>query len=102
MRYGALLGIAVLSLGSGGCTAIHKCGFRGCPEDHQITAAVESLFAQHPVLRPPNLVYVNALNHVVYLSGQVNTDLERTIADRLARQAPGVTAVRNNIALGYP
>jgi osmotically-inducible protein OsmY len=93
---------AVLSQLLTGCAIFHKCGSDACSDDQKITAEIESLFAQHPVLMPPNLIYVHTIDHVVYLTGQVNTDLERQIAQAIALQAPGATRVENSIALGYP
>lgn len=81
------------------CAAYRKCGFSGCPGDANITAEVRALFDQHPVLEPPNLLSVQTLDHVVYLSGLVDTDLERQIAESVALEAPGVTRVVNSIGL---
>jgi osmotically-inducible protein OsmY len=82
-----------------GCAAYRKCGFGGCPGDAEITAEVRALFHQHPVLEPPNLLDVQALDHVVYLYGVVDTDFEREIAESVARQATGVAKVVNSIGL---
>ena len=87
------------------CTAYHaykKCGSEGCPGDSQITAAVQAQLAQHRELAAPNHVYVQTLDGVVYLSGQVSTDLQRSTAVTAARQAAGVTKVVDNIALRWP
>ena len=83
------------------CAVYRKCGLAGCPGDARITADVKELFNQYPVLEPPNLVYVQTLDHVVYLTGQVNTDPERALAKSVALQVPGVTRVVNSINLGY-
>lgn len=61
---------------------------------------VETLFHQHPVLEPPNLLTVQTLDHVVYLYDIVDTDLERQMAEMVALQAHGVTRVVNSIGLG--
>jgi osmotically-inducible protein OsmY len=85
-----------------GCTAYNaykKCGSEGCPGDSQITAAVQQQLDQHRELAPPNQVYVKTLDGVVYLSGTVSTDLQRSTAESAARQAAGVTRVVNNISL---
>ena len=87
-----------------GCDAwrtMRQCGLQGCPEDRRITAEIESLLAQHRALMPPNMVYVQTLDGVVYLSGQVNTPLQRTEAEDVARQAAGVRRVVNTISLSY-
>jgi osmotically-inducible protein OsmY len=68
-------------------------------EDATLTADVKAVIAQHPDLGPPNLIYVDTRDRVVYLSGSVNTELTRTDAEALARQAPGVTRVVTTIAV---
>jgi osmotically-inducible protein OsmY len=47
------------------------------------------------------MVYVQTLDGVVYLSGQVATPLQRAEAEDVARQAVGVKVVVNSISLGY-
>jgi len=82
-----------------GCAAYTKCGFTGCPGDAKITADVRALFDQHPELEPPNLINVRTLDHVVYLTGLLDTDLQRQMAQSLAHQVAGVTKVVNSIGL---
>ncbi len=90
-----ILAVGVLA----GCATFEKCGFRGCPGDARITAEVRALLDQNPPLGPPNEVYVQTLNHVVYLNGIVDTPLQLRLAESVARAAPGVTQVVNNIGL---
>jgi osmotically-inducible protein OsmY len=52
-------------------------------------------------LEPPNQVYVQTLDGVVYLTGQVATDLQRDTAESAAHEATGVGRVINTIALTY-
>jgi len=82
-----------------GCAAYMKCGFAGCPGDAEIAAEVRALFKQHPALEPPNLLTVQTLDHVVYLYGVVDTDLERDMAEAVALQAHGVAKVVNSIGI---
>jgi osmotically-inducible protein OsmY len=82
-----------------GCAAYTKCGFAGCPGDAEIAAEVRALFKQHPALEPPNLLTVQTLDHVVYLYGVVDTDLEREMAESVALQAHGVAKVVNSIGI---
>jgi osmotically-inducible protein OsmY len=82
-----------------GCTALDKCGLAGCGGDAQITAEVNALFEQHPALAPPNLLRVQTLDHVVYLYGLVDTELERQLAAAVAAEPPGVSRVVNSIGL---
>jgi osmotically-inducible protein OsmY len=83
------------------CAVYRKCGFDGCPGDAKITAEVRVLFNQYPALKPPNLLYVQTLDQVVYLTGQVNTDTERDLAQSVALHVVGVTRVVNSINTGY-
>lgn len=82
-----------------GCATFEKCGFKGCPGDARITAEVQALLDQNPPLGPPNEVYVQALDHVVYLNGIVDTPLQLRLAESVAREGAGVTRVVNNIGL---
>jgi osmotically-inducible protein OsmY len=83
------------------CAVYAKCGFTGCPGDASITANVQAQFRQHPALEPPNLLHVQTLDHVVYLTGQVDTELERSMAESLARNVAGVRRVVNSINFSY-
>ena len=94
----AIVWLAILP----GCAAYEtyeKCGFAGCPDDGRITQDVQALFNEHPALEPPNLIEVRTLDHVVYLSGLVDTDLERQMAETVAAGAQGVARVVNSIGL---
>jgi osmotically-inducible protein OsmY len=94
------LALAFLTLGSvPGCATYTKCGFGGCAGDAKITSDVRTLFNQHPAWEPPNLIDVQTRDHVVYLYGVVDTDLERQMAESVARSAPGVVRVVNSIGL---
>jgi osmotically-inducible protein OsmY len=76
-----------------------KCGFAGCPDDLRITRDVQASLSHHPALEPPNLIDVKTLDHVVYLNGLVDTDLERQTAESVAAGAKGVRRVVNSIGL---
>jgi len=98
-RLYALAFAVILTAALPGCATFTKCGFAGCPGDAEITAQVRALFDQHPALKPPNLLEVQTLDHVVYLTGVVDTDLERQMAESVAHEAKGVTRVANSIGL---
>ena len=99
-----ILALALMTGCLQGC-AVHavyeKCGFRGCPGDVNITAEVQGLLAQHPALGPPNVLRVQTLDRVVYLYGLVSSELQRDLAESVARQAAGGVRVVNSIALTY-
>jgi osmotically-inducible protein OsmY len=94
-------GILVLATSVCGCATFRKCGLSGCPGDTAISAEVTTLLKQYPELGPPNLIYVQTLDRVVYLTGQVDTDPERRLAKSVALEAHGVQRVVNSINLGY-
>jgi osmotically-inducible protein OsmY len=93
-----------VSLGLAGCSsfeAYRKCGRHGCAGDAQITTEVQAVFAQHAELGPPNHLYVQTSDGVVFLTGKVATDLQRSTAESLARGVAGVRQVVNSVGLGY-
>ena|ERR1700690_2238919 len=90
---------AMLAIGLSACAAYRTCGFSGCAGDAKITADVRAQFDQHPALEAPNSIAVQTIDHVVYLHGLVDTDLERSMADAVARDTPGVARVVNSIAI---
>jgi osmotically-inducible protein OsmY len=67
--------------------------------DQKMTADVETRFGQHPELDAPNLLRVQTINRVVYLTGTVSTDLQRDYAESAADQAQGVAKVINSISV---
>jgi osmotically-inducible protein OsmY len=84
-----------------GCATYMRCGLAGCPGDAKITHNVQTLMAQYPALEAPNLIRVQTTDHVVYLYGEVNTELERSTAESVARAVPGVTRVVDSISFEY-
>jgi osmotically-inducible protein OsmY len=78
-----------------GCAAYGNCAAAECRADADTTAHVRALFDQYPELQPPNLVYVLASNGVVTLTGMVNTEYSRRMAESVALQADGVRRVVN-------
>lgn len=96
--------LVMLSAALGGCAAYNarqKCGSAGCPGDADITAKVQAALNQHRELAAPNRIYVKTLDGVVYLSGQVATDLQRDTAAAAAHSVVGAHQVVNSIALTY-
>jgi osmotically-inducible protein OsmY len=82
-----------------GCAVTDECRLAACRDDAKITAEVRTLINANPALASPNLIRVHTRDHVVYLTGQVNTDLVRSIADSLAGTAAGVTRVVDSIGI---
>jgi osmotically-inducible protein OsmY len=71
----------------------------GSLDDARITADVVGVIAQHRDLGPPNEIYVDTRDHVVYLSGVGVTSLIEDNAKDIARQVPGVTRVVSTIGV---
>jgi osmotically-inducible protein OsmY len=92
MTFGLVI-VGVLS----GCATFEKCGFGGCTGDATVTADVKALFDKHPELG--TAIDAQTLDHVVYLYGLVDTDLEAEIAKSVALKAPGVIRVVSSIAV---
>jgi osmotically-inducible protein OsmY len=82
-----------------GCATFTKCGLRGCPGDADVTAKVEAKLQQYPALQAPNSVRVRTLDHVVYLYGLVDTDLERQLAESSAIEAAGGARVVDSVTI---
>jgi osmotically-inducible protein OsmY len=78
-----------------GCATYEKCGLEGCPGDAKITANVQAQLSQHEDIGPR--VHVQTLNGVVYLNGSVSEGLQRTTAETVASQTPGVAKVVDDI-----
>ena len=93
--------ILVCALALQSCASSPKCTSDACQGDAKITAAVQAKLQEHRELSAPNSVYVQTRNGVVYLTGQVATDLQRQTAETVAGQVPGVANVVNSIALTY-
>jgi osmotically-inducible protein OsmY len=79
-------------------TTYGKCGFSGCPGDAEIGAHVRALLYARPELASADLA-VQALDHVVYLRGLVDTDLQRAEVVARVRALPGVRDVVDGIAV---
>jgi osmotically-inducible protein OsmY len=89
----------VLAAGLAGCATYQKCGLEGCAGDAKVTANVHALLNQHSELQGAGGIEVQTLDHVVYLNGFVNSGLERSIAESVAHETPGVARVVDSIAI---
>ncbi len=98
-RFEALTAALIFMGGLASCAAFGTCGSDACADDAKITAAVEARFDRHPELEPPNTIDVQTLNQVVYLHGLVDTSLEISIAESVARNTPGVARVVDMLAI---
>ena len=78
------------------CQTYTKCGLTGCAGDADIKAAVESQLGRYA---PLYTIRVQTLDKVVYLRGQVDTDVERFLAVSVARNVQGVSDVVDSISV---
>ena len=106
MRNGNSVVLAFLLLCAGtlplsGCLSSRECTSEECKNDAKITAAVQAQLRERTELGAPNSVFVQTRGGIVYLTGQVSTDVQRQTAESVAGQVPGVVRVVNSIALTY-
>ena len=100
-KIGMLMLAVVLTGTIPACATYRKCGFSGCLGDAKITADVRALLGRYPALGPPELVRVQTLDRVVYQTGLVSTDFERSTVESIVRAAPGVARVVSSISVAY-
>jgi osmotically-inducible protein OsmY len=72
-----------------------------CPLDTKITADVQARLNQVTDLGSPDSIKVQTLDHVVYLNGLVDAGSEKSTAESVVKQVPGVTRIVNNIAVSH-
>ena len=95
----AIVVLLSLSAAVAGCATHVQCADGACGADAVITTNVRSLLDQHAELGSPHSIEVQTSDRVVYLNGQVNDGLDRSIAESVAMQTPGVIKVVNSIAV---
>jgi len=92
--------LAVILIGAAaGCASQPACTTAECKDDAKITADVRERFKDYPALQPPNQVSVRTVNRVVYLSGVVDTEFERQLAESVAERADGASRVVNTLGV---
>jgi osmotically-inducible protein OsmY len=74
-----------------------KCAPEYCVSDAKITADVRGVLGAHPEFGAPGTLRVQTINGIVYLNGQVNSDMERQSAEALTRQVANVKDVVNSL-----
>lgn len=88
----------VLTSAISGCAAFQSCEGDACTGDAKITADVKAQFIAHRELGAPAGLRVQTIKGVVYLSGIVDTDLERRNAEAITLKVENVKDVVNNLA----
>jgi osmotically-inducible protein OsmY len=76
-----------------------KCAAGACQGDEAITANVKAALKQHSELNTSGELGVQTRNRVVYLSGSVDTGLEKNIAETTAKAVANVDRVVNAISV---
>jgi osmotically-inducible protein OsmY len=84
----------VAALAGGGCADFlgSKCESAECTDDARISAEVGKQIDAHSSLRFFG-IRVWTVNRAVYLDGMVDTEVDRGLAEDVARSVPGVKAV---------
>jgi hyperosmotically inducible protein len=93
--------IAVTALLTAGLGCATNRSLRSQSDDAATTASVKSRLAASPEVSSYE-IDVDSTGSVVRLSGWVETEAERTAAQRVALRTPGVRSVKNEISLGDP
>jgi osmotically-inducible protein OsmY len=91
----------VLAAALSGCATYEKCGLRGCPGDAELSKNVQESINQQISSVAPNSIKATTLDRVVYLNGQVDYGLEKSTAETVAYQVPGVAKVVNNVNVAH-
>ena len=81
------------------CATDPASGSAASSSDAKITQNIEAQIDKRPDLAPPEEIEVQTKNHVVYLSGLVDSGVAGENAELVARQTNGVTDVINMIAV---
>lgn len=98
-RFNAVYFAFILQALQSGCALDRQAPIGDPSDDREITARVQALISQYPDLGAPNTIYVETHNHVVHLSGLVNTPFTRADIQNIASRVPGVARVTNSIAV---
>jgi osmotically-inducible protein OsmY len=93
---------AVLIGSSCGCVMSGGRGSPGSPGDNGISAHVRAQLSRCLTLRSSNSLRVQRYGRVVYLTGQVDTDEQRDLAEAITSEIAGVARVVDTISLSFP
>ena len=68
-------------------------------DDADIAASIENTLDAYPQLGGTSSIQIQAIGHVVYLHGLVDSYMEKTLIQSVAEKTPGVERVVNSIEL---
>ena len=97
----AVIGAVLVGLSSG-CAVSGGPKLPGSPGDDAINAHVRAQLSQYPSLRSSTSLRVQTYGRVVYLTGQVDTDQQRDLAESATSKVVGVARVVDTISLSFP
>jgi osmotically-inducible protein OsmY len=93
---------AVLMGSISGCAVPGPRGLSGSPADDGISTQVRAQLSQYPAFLDSNSLRVQTYGHVVYLTGQVDSDEQRELAESVTSEVAGVARVVDTISLNFP
>jgi len=79
------------------CATLRDHDSEGCSVDMKIRTNVQDLIDERADLGAPHSIHVQAIDRVVYLTGLVDTSVDKRIAESVAAHTPGVARVVNSI-----
>lgn len=79
-------------------SSVDDRGFSGDAKDAWITGKIETVMTLNPALNP-FAIDTDVENGMVTLSGQVESDIDKDLAEELARGIDGVEQVENNLTI---
>jgi osmotically-inducible protein OsmY len=97
----AVIGAVLIGLTSG-CAVSGTRGSSSSPADDGISAQVRAQLSQYPTLQSSNSLRVQTYGHIVYLTGQVESDEQRELAESVTAEVAGVARVVDTISLDFP
>ena|ERR1700761_2348765 len=97
IRLSSVTAALLLAANLTGCESFGKCEPQNCANDAKTKQEVNQLFYTHTEYGPPGTIRVQVINGIVYLTGTVQTDLQRREAAKLAMRAENVQDVVNSI-----
>jgi osmotically-inducible protein OsmY len=83
------------------CADNVTCGSVGCISDNKLSQDVQARLDAHPELGPPGNIRVEIHDGVTFLTGAVDTGLEKRVAESVATKTPGVKKIVSSIVVEH-
>jgi osmotically-inducible protein OsmY len=97
-RFATFATALLLCLALSSCATSGKCGGDACAGDDAITKDLRDQIFNRPELGNSS-ISVQTIAGVVYLRGLVDTNVEKSTVESMARGIPGVKSVVNSIEM---